>query len=189
MTRKPIWGLVRICTRTSGCGRYIGPTSGRLTLDRGKIGLSAFRCIMRDPLMSGIPLILETPAPDKALEFGDLAIWVREIRLLYEIQEIGDDEWVAREGDIKLRWKEERDLLNPPKPPKEKKVKKGGQGKKAKGEGKGNDEVKAKDEGKPKGERRGKAKEAKAKKAKAKEGKGEAAAVREPEEEVNEESS
>lgn len=78
---------------------------------------------MRDPLMSGIPLILETPAPEKALELSDLAIWAREIKLLYEIQGIGDDEWVVKEGEIERRWREVRDLLNPPKPPKEKKVK------------------------------------------------------------------
>jgi AP endonuclease-1 len=79
--------------------------------------------MMRDPLMSGIPLILETPAPEKALELSDLAIWAREIKLLYEIQGIGDDEWVVKEGEIERRWREVRDLLNPPKPPKEKKVK------------------------------------------------------------------
>ena len=78
---------------------------------------------MRDPLMSGIPLILETPAPEKALEFGDLALWAREIKLLYEIQGIEDDEWLTKEAEIEKRWRKERDILNPPKPPKEKKPK------------------------------------------------------------------
>ena len=85
---------------------------------------------MRDPLMHGIPLILETPAPEKALEYGDLAIWTREIKLLYEIQTIGDDEWATKKVEIEKRWREERDKINPPKekvkkPKKEKKGKKG----------------------------------------------------------------
>ncbi|CAD6568544.1 MAG: hypothetical protein TREMPRED_004634 [Tremellales sp. Tagirdzhanova-0007] len=110
----------------------------------GKIGLSAFRAIMRDPLVSGIPLILETPAPEKALEFSDLAIWAREIKLLYEIQAISDADWVRTEGEIEKRWRVERDLLNPPKPPKtpkekkpkvEKKGKKGEKGKLSDDEG------------------------------------------------------
>lgn len=109
---------------------------------RGKIGLSAFRIIMRDPFMSGIPLILETPAPEKPLEFSDLAIWAREIKLLYEIQEVGDDEWVEKEVEITKRWREERDRLNPLKPPKEKK------GKEKKGKEKKVKEKKEKDEGK-----------------------------------------
>ena len=99
---------------------------------------------MRDPLVSGIPLILETPAPEKALEFSDLAIWAREIKLLYEIQAISDADWVRTEGEIEKRWRVERDLLNPPKPPKtpkekkpkvEKKGKKGEKGKLSDDEG------------------------------------------------------
>ncbi|ORY31935.1 xylose isomerase-like protein [Naematelia encephala] len=105
----------------------------------GKIGLSAFRMIMRDPLFSGIPLVLETPAPEKALESGELSVWTSEIKLLYEIQGINDEEWVTREGEIEKRWRAERDKLNPPK---EKKVKgkksdEDGNGKKGKGGGGG----------------------------------------------------
>ncbi|OCF43410.1 AP endonuclease 1 [Kwoniella heveanensis CBS 569] len=81
----------------------------------GKIGLTGFRCLMRDPLMAGIPLVLETPAPEKALEVGDLAIWQREIKLLYEIQGIEDEEWEKRKGEIEERWRKERDSINPPK--------------------------------------------------------------------------
>ncbi|WVW79866.1 hypothetical protein I302_101836 [Kwoniella bestiolae CBS 10118] len=81
----------------------------------GKIGLTGFRCIMRDPLMSGIPLILETPAPEKALEVGDLAIWMREIKLLYEIQGISDEDWKVKKDEIEARWRKERDGINPPK--------------------------------------------------------------------------
>ncbi|WWD08750.1 hypothetical protein V865_006863 [Kwoniella europaea PYCC6329] len=81
----------------------------------GKIGLTGFRCIMRDPLMSGIPLVLETPAPEKALEVGDLAIWMREIKLLYEIQGIDDEQWEVKKDEIEARWRQERDSINPPK--------------------------------------------------------------------------
>ncbi|WVQ94566.1 hypothetical protein IAU59_001646 [Kwoniella sp. CBS 9459] len=81
----------------------------------GKIGLTGFRCLMRDPLMAGIPLVLETPAPEKALEVGDLAIWTREIKLLYEIQGIEDEEWEKRKDEIENRWRKERDSINPPK--------------------------------------------------------------------------
>ncbi|WWC59885.1 uncharacterized protein I303_102447 [Kwoniella dejecticola CBS 10117] len=81
----------------------------------GKIGLTGFRCIMRDPLMAGIPLVLETPAPEKALETGDFAIWMREIKLLYEIQGIDDEEWKTRKDEIEERWRKERDSINPPK--------------------------------------------------------------------------
>ncbi|WVR04124.1 hypothetical protein IAU60_001123 [Kwoniella sp. DSM 27419] len=81
----------------------------------GKIGLTGFRCLMRDPLMSGIPLVLETPAPEKALEMGDLALWAREIKLLYEIQGIDDDAWETSKGEIEKRWRAERDSINPPK--------------------------------------------------------------------------
>ncbi|WWC68894.1 uncharacterized protein I206_102830 [Kwoniella pini CBS 10737] len=94
----------------------------------GKIGLTGFRCIMRDPLMSGIPLVLETPAPEKALETGDFAIWMREIKLLYEIQGIEDEEWSNKKDEIEQRWRKERDSINPPKekgPPKSKTAPKG----------------------------------------------------------------
>ncbi|KAK8861252.1 hypothetical protein IAR55_002071 [Kwoniella newhampshirensis] len=81
----------------------------------GKIGLSAFRSIMRDPLMSGIPLVLETPAPDAPVPTDQLAIWTKEIALLYEIQGIDDAEWETRKGEIEQKWRVERDMINPPK--------------------------------------------------------------------------
>ncbi|RSH90599.1 hypothetical protein EHS25_001204 [Saitozyma podzolica] len=84
----------------------------------GDIGLTAFRCIMRDPRMSHIPLILETPAADKPLEVGELAVWVKEIKLLYEIQAIPEDEWSAKSVEIEKRWRADRDVMNPPKEPK-----------------------------------------------------------------------
>ncbi|OWZ26215.1 AP endonuclease 1 [Cryptococcus neoformans A2-102-5] len=81
----------------------------------GMIGLTAFRCIMRDPLMAGIPLVLETPAPDAPTPAEHLSIWTKEIALLYEIQEIEDDEWEVKKGEIEKRWRKERDAINPPK--------------------------------------------------------------------------
>jgi AP endonuclease-1 len=104
---------------------------------------------MRDPLMEGIPLVLETPATvGNPLESGELAVWVREIKLLYEIQGIEDEEWFGggKKEEIEARWRSERDELCPPKEPKEKKVKE----KKVKGEGK------VKDKGKGKGKGKGK---------------------------------
>ena len=86
----------------------------------GCIGLTAFREIMRDPLMAGIPLILETPAANNPLEVGELSLWTKEIHMLYEIQAIEDDEWETKQVEIEARWRAERDELNPPK---EKKVK------------------------------------------------------------------
>lgn len=44
------------------------------SLGQGKIGLVAFQCIMNDPAMEEIPLILETIHPD---------IWAEEIKMLY----------------------------------------------------------------------------------------------------------
>lgn len=122
----------RICTRISDCEyRVLSVVPAIplccvaliphiLTLSRGHIGLTAFRSIMRDPLMSGIPLILETPADDNPLEAGELSLWQREIKLLYEIQSISDAEWPEKKVEIEARWRAERDVLNPPK---EKKVK------------------------------------------------------------------
>jgi len=47
------------------------------SIGKGKIGLEAFRCIMNDPRMNDIPLILETI---------DESIWAEEIRLLYSLE-------------------------------------------------------------------------------------------------------
>jgi deoxyribonuclease-4 len=44
------------------------------SVEKGNIGLEAFRLIMNDPRFDNIPLILETPDP---------SIWAREIKLLY----------------------------------------------------------------------------------------------------------
>jgi AP endonuclease-1 len=95
-------------------------------MGRGQIGLSAFRCIMRDPLMAGIPLVLETPAADNPLESGELAIWKKEIELLYRIQAMGDEEWAAGEEGVREAWRKVRDEMNPPK---ERKPKGKGKGK------------------------------------------------------------
>lgn len=105
----------------------------------GEIGLTAFRCIMRDPRMSHIPLILETPAADKPLEVGELAVWVKEIKLLHEIQAIADDEWPAKRSAIEKRWRADRDVMNPPKEPKgkAKNAKKAKKGKKDEDEDEG----------------------------------------------------
>ncbi|WVN87216.1 uncharacterized protein L203_102393 [Cryptococcus depauperatus CBS 7841] len=81
----------------------------------GKIGLSAFRCIMRDPLMAGIPIVLETPAADGPTAKEHVSIWSKEISLLYEIQGLDDAEWELRREEIEMRWRKERDTINPPK--------------------------------------------------------------------------
>ena len=70
---------------------------------------------MRDPLMAGIPICLETPAADKPLEVGELAIWKKEIELLYRIQRIEDDAWAQEEKGITDEWRKVRDVMNPPK--------------------------------------------------------------------------
>lgn len=96
----------------------------------GQIGLTGFRCLMRDPRMQNIPIVLETPSPlPTKTEAGDLAIWAKEIEMLYEIQGIEDDEWEERKEGIVGRWREERDLLKPPEEKKPRK-KSAGKGKK-----------------------------------------------------------
>jgi AP endonuclease-1 len=87
---------------------------------------------MLDPLMSGIPLILETPAAENPLEVGELAIWVKEIALLYKIQAIPDEEWTEKEEGIREEWRKVRDVMNPPK--EKKPAAKKGKGKAKKGE-------------------------------------------------------
>jgi AP endonuclease-1 len=99
----------------------------------GHIGLSGFRAMVRDPVMAGIPMVLETPSgPPGAVENGDLDIWAREIKLLYEIQGIPDDQWEEKKGEVEARWRKERDAIMPPKEAKAKKAapKKGGKKKK-----------------------------------------------------------
>lgn len=82
--------------------------------------------------MAGIPLVLETPAADNPLDVGELAIWMKEIELLYRIQSIEDEDWAKEEEGIRESWRIVRDKMNPPK---EKAVKgKGKKGKKGKDE-------------------------------------------------------
>ena len=54
-------------------------------LGKGKIGMEAFRAIMNDPRLNGIPMILETPVPanDKAKEDE---IYANEISTLYSFE-------------------------------------------------------------------------------------------------------
>lgn len=104
-----------------GCNRDLHENIGL-----GYIGLSGFRNMMRDSTVAGIPMVLETPSgPTTTIEDGEIAIWKREIALLYEIQKIPDDEWTEeKEQEITERWRKERDKINPPKggkpPPKKK---------------------------------------------------------------------
>ncbi|RUO95457.1 apurinic endonuclease family protein, partial [Jimgerdemannia flammicorona] len=48
-------------------------------IGKGQIGVEAFRLIMNDERMNGIPLILETPLG----KGGDMSVWKEEIELLY----------------------------------------------------------------------------------------------------------
>lgn len=114
--------------------------TGRHADTRGHIGLTAFREIMRDPLMAGIPLILETPASANALEVGELSLWTKEIQLLYEIQGVEDNEWETKKVEIEARWRAERDKMNPPKEKKVKAKKEPAAKGKGKGKGKKKDE-------------------------------------------------
>lgn len=47
------------------------------TLEKGKLGLAVFHYIMQDPRFDEIPMVLETPEPDR---------WAHEIELLYSLQ-------------------------------------------------------------------------------------------------------
>lgn len=47
----------------------------------GYLGLEAFRCVMNDKRLEGIPLVLETPSEDENKK-EDKQIWAREIELL-----------------------------------------------------------------------------------------------------------
>ncbi len=70
---------------------------------RGEIGLAAFRFLMRDPRLSGIPLILETPT------FEEPDVWAREIKLLYELQVLdgADDAVAPRLAEMTDAWRDE----------------------------------------------------------------------------------
>ena len=83
--------------------------------------------------MSGIPIVLETPATvGNPLEVGELCIWQREIELLYKIQKMDQETWSREKETVEKEWREERDTLSPPKPVKEKKAKAKPKGKKGK---------------------------------------------------------
>lgn len=47
----------------------------------GYLGLEAFRCVMNDSRLEGLPLVLETPSEDENKK-EDKRIWAREIELL-----------------------------------------------------------------------------------------------------------
>jgi AP endonuclease-1 len=88
----------------------------------GKIGLDAFRLVMRDSRLQHIPLVLETPG---GKENREMEIYAAEIELLYEIQKIEDDQWLEKRVGIEQRWRGVRDGICPPviKAPKGKKAK------------------------------------------------------------------
>ena len=50
----------------------------------GKIGLSAFSYIVRDPRTRGIPLVLETPSEDDP---GVAGVWAVEVGALHDLAE------------------------------------------------------------------------------------------------------
>ena len=52
-------------------------------IGKGKIGIEAFRCLMNDARMNGIPMVLETPTGND--ESGK--VWKDEIELLYSLVE------------------------------------------------------------------------------------------------------
>lgn len=77
----------------------------------GEIGLTGFRCLMRDGRMQGIPMVLETPSGD-----GDeMEVWKEEIALLYEIQKVEDGDWEEKKGEIAARWRKRRSEIAPAK--------------------------------------------------------------------------
>ncbi|RUS16728.1 xylose isomerase-like protein [Endogone sp. FLAS-F59071] len=56
-------------------------------IGKGLIGLEAFRMIMNDQRLNGIPFILETPLGEK----NDLRVWKEEVELLYGLVETKED--------------------------------------------------------------------------------------------------
>ena len=55
-----------------------------LFISRGHIGLPAFRHILSDRIMQGIPLVLETPS------FELTAIWTKDIEVLNQLSTMDD---------------------------------------------------------------------------------------------------
>ena len=59
-------------------------------------------------------MILETP--QNPSDNGEaLILEAMETKMLYEIQQIGDDDWEEKKLEIEKRWRADRDRLNPPK--------------------------------------------------------------------------
>lgn len=54
----------------------------------GYLGLEAFRCLMNDARLEGLPLVLETPSEDENKK-EDKRVWAQEIELL---------EWLVGKG-------------------------------------------------------------------------------------------
>ncbi|KAL6076150.1 AP endonuclease 2 [Balamuthia mandrillaris] len=55
-------------------------------LGKGTIGLEAFRCLMQDKRMDGIPMVLETPA-------GSPGIYTEEVKMLYDLEQMEEEEF------------------------------------------------------------------------------------------------
>lgn len=96
----------------------------------GEIGLTGFRELVRDPRMTGIPMVLETPSGPEDPVVSP--VWVKEVALLYEIQSVPEEEWESKKMEIEARWRKERDELAPPKTKEVKKTASKAKGKKAK---------------------------------------------------------
>eukprot|EP00741_Cyanophora_paradoxa_P013049 tig00020675_g12602.t1 len=71
-------------------------------LGAGHIGLQAFRCIMNDPRLDGVPLLLETPAG--AAE--GLDVYRAEVSALYALEGCDDIRFAEIEADLAARLRE-----------------------------------------------------------------------------------
>jgi AP endonuclease-1 len=104
---------------------------------------------MRDPRMAGIPLILETPPPNKATGLTSTEPHDKlEIELLYRIQAMEDEEWEEKKAEIEGEWRKKRDSMMG-----EKKEKATKGGKKAKAKEAKEPKSKGKGKGKGKGKK------------------------------------
>lgn len=76
----------------------------------GYIGLEAFRCIMNDKRLEGLPLILETPSEDENKK-EDKSIWAKEIKLLESLigQAPSDPEFLRKAEQLSQLGKHDRD--------------------------------------------------------------------------------
>ncbi|KDN48880.1 AP endonuclease [Tilletiaria anomala UBC 951] len=85
----------------------------------GCIGLKAFWRIMNDDRLAGIPCVLETPAGKDCDEETMHGVWAREIRMLYLLEGLPEDEtateWdkvrslVKEVQDVKRAWEQKKD--------------------------------------------------------------------------------